>query len=245
MIKKVTGIIINDRDYSESSKIIYVLTKEYGLISMIAKGVKRLKSKLRGGTIPLTYGYFHIYYKEDKLSTLIEVDIIDNFRMIKKDLNKLSYASYLCELSGQVIKQATEKDYEKIYNLLIAALFKINEGFKEEVITNILELKMLSYLGVEPKLDACIKCGNVNSIVTVDADKGGFLCLKCRTNEYIVKEETIKTLRMYVYLDINKITKLAINPEVSREIDRFINNYYERYTGLYLNSKQFLSKIKQ
>ena len=62
-IEKVEGIVLTETNYSESSKILNVLTKEYGLIGVISKGSRNLKSKLRGVSRKLVYGTFHIYYK--------------------------------------------------------------------------------------------------------------------------------------------------------------------------------------
>ena len=62
MIEKIEGIVVNERAYGETSKIINLVTKEYGLISLIAKGAKSLKSDLRTSTTKLTYGYFHTNY---------------------------------------------------------------------------------------------------------------------------------------------------------------------------------------
>ena len=88
MIKKVEGIVISEIPYHETSKIINVLTKEDGLIGIVAKGAMRPKSPYMGLTSKLTYGYFHINYR-DNLSSLIEVDLIDSFKNIKKDLIKM------------------------------------------------------------------------------------------------------------------------------------------------------------
>ena len=44
MIEKVEGIVINEKAYGETSKIINVITKEYGIIGIIAKGARTLKS---------------------------------------------------------------------------------------------------------------------------------------------------------------------------------------------------------
>ena len=63
MIKKIEGIVVSEIDYKESSKIINVLTNEFGIIGLIARGTKQVKSKLSGGTSKLTYGYFHVNYK--------------------------------------------------------------------------------------------------------------------------------------------------------------------------------------
>jgi len=86
MQKDIIGIILKDRDYGESSKILDVLTKEYGIIGVISKGSKKIKSNLSGVSSKLAYGTFHIYYKEGKLSTLTNADIINPFINIKSNI---------------------------------------------------------------------------------------------------------------------------------------------------------------
>ena len=241
MIERVEGIIIKDASYSETSKLLTLITKEHGIINLLAKGAKTLKSPLRSTTTKLTHGYFNIIYKENKLSTLKEVDTIDYYKNIKKDINKISYATYILELVEQVIKQTNN---EEVFDNLIASLKKIEANMNPLVITNILELKCLDYLGVMPILDCCSVCGNEN-IITISADQGGYLCKNCRKEETIVDEKTIKLIRMFYYVDINKIEKLEISKKISEEINYFLNSYYERYTGLYLKSKKFIEKLSE
>jgi len=241
MIKKIEGIVISEVDYKESSKIINVLSPTEGIIGILARGTKKIKSNLLGVTSKLTYGYFHINYKENGLSILIEVDVIDSFKKIRQSIDLISYASYLVELSSMVYKHDNETE---IYNLLISSLKKINEGYDYMVITNILELKLLEYLGIKPVIDSCVNCGSKTDIVTISSYKGGYVCKKCVYNEALVDIKTIKLLRMFYYVDIDKITKLDISSKVKLEINRFIDDYYDRYSGLYLKSKEFLKNLK-
>lgn len=240
MIRVLEGIVVSEVDYKESSKIINVFTKELGIIGVIARGSKRLKSNLSNFTSKLTYANFHINYKENGLSTLMEVDIIDNLKNIRKDIVKISYASFITELVVQVFKH--EGNFS-IYDLYIASLQKINQGIDSLVVTNILELKLLDYLGIRPCIDSCVSCGNINGIVTISSYKGGFLCNKCLSNEKIVSVKAIKLIRMFYYVDISKIDKIEISEKVRNEINEFIDDYYDRYSGLYLKSKQFLKDL--
>ena len=239
MIIDVEGIIINSKDYKDSSKILDIFTKDYGVIGVIAKGCKSLKSNLRSVTDKLTYATFTIYYKKDKLSILSEASFINNFSNIKKDIEKISHASFLIDLTNQVYKQCEDNT---LYSLLISALEKIDEKFNPLVITNIIELKYLEYLGVMPNVSGCSICGSKN-VVTLSSDKGGYLCSKCHTDEPIVSDKAIKLVRMYTLVDINKISKLDISKDVVYEVNNFIDDYYDRYTGLYLKSKSFLKNL--
>lgn len=242
MIRVLEGIVVSEVDYKESSKIINIFTKELGIIGLIARGSKRVKSNLSNLTSKLTYANFHINYKENTLSTLIEVDIIDSFKNIRKDIEKISYASFVTELVVQVFKHESNSS---IYDLYIASLKKIDQGIDSLVITNILELKLLDYLGIRPCLDSCVSCGDVDGIVTISSYKGGYLCNKCLSNERIVSVKTIKLIRMFYYVDISKIDKIEISENVRNEINEFIDDYYDRYSGLYLKSKQFLKEISK
>ena len=239
---KTKGIIISETSYSESSKILSVLTKDFGLISMLSKGCKNYKSKLRSCSLKLTYANFYISYKEDKLSTLLEADILDSLKNIKTSLDKLGYVTYLLDLTKQVVNQNNDNE---IFDILESAILKIENGFDSSIITNIVELKYLSFLGVNPILDRCSICGSTNNIITVNSDCGGYLCRNCYKTEYITDEKTIKLLRMYEYVDISKISELNINDKNKKEINKFLDDYYTKYTGLYLKSKDFLDKIKE
>ncbi len=239
MLKQVEGIIVSSVNYGETSKIINILTKE-GMIGAIAKGAKNIKSPLRSFTVNLTYGSFYLYYNDNKLSTLKSADIINEFKNIKKDIILISYMSFLIDLATQVMKQNND---EEIYNLLITTLYKIDDGLNPMVMTNILELKYLDYLGVGFDFNTCCKCGKKSNIVTIDPDAGGYICKNCYTNEIIYDSKTLKMLRMYYLVDIKSISKLKISENVVKNINYFVNTYYDRYTGLYLKSKKFLNEL--
>ena len=104
-MEKVTidGIVLNETNYSETSKILNILTKEYGYISVISKGSRTLKSKIRGISMKMVYARFTISYKENGLSTLIEGAIINSLKYIMTDLVKMNYATYLLDLTKSIL----------------------------------------------------------------------------------------------------------------------------------------------
>ncbi len=241
-IDSFQGIVLTETNYSESSKILNVLTNDRGVVGIMSKGCRNVKSKLRGVSRKMILGTFHVYYKEEGLSTLIGVDISDSFSKTIMDLERISFASYLLDLTYQVVKQ---NDAVEIFELLKDTLIKIENGLDPLVLTNILELKLLDYLGVRPSIDCCSICGSDKGIVSLSADCGGYVCRNCFDNQGYTSEKTIKMIRMYYYVDIKNITKLEVSHEVSQEINEFLDMYYERYTGLYLKSKNFIKKVNQ
>lgn len=238
---EVDGFVLTETPYGESSKIINVFTKEYGVIGIMCKGAKSLKSKNRVATIKLSYSRFFINYHENKLSTLISSEIINPLKVIKSDILLVSFLSYLAELTNQVLKQT--KEYDAIFDIFLKVILKIESGLDPLVLTNILELKYLEFLGVLFSLDACVLCGDTKNIVTFDSDKGGYICKNCLTNEVILDIKIIKMIRMYYYVNIDSIKEIKVDDYIKKTINKYLDLYFDRYTGLFLNSKEFLKKL--
>ena len=241
MIREFEGIILSVTPYGETSKILNILTKDMGIVGVMAKGAKSMTSRLRSVTEKFTIGVFNIYYHEGKLSTLIQADVTEPLVNIKKDIIKIGYLTYIVELAHQTAKQNNDNH---IYEILIGTIKKIDAGLDPMIMTNILELKMLDYLGVGIDLDRCIKCGSTKDIVTINGDIGGYICKNCRTTEEIYDIKTIKMFRMYYYVEVDSISDLKVSSDVANNINKILTDYYDRYTGLYLKSKDFLNSIK-
>lgn len=239
-IISIEGFVLNTLKYGENSKILNILTNDKGIIGVISKGCLKEKSKLRVVSANFVYAVFHIYYKENKLGTLISADVINYLINTKSDIEKLGYLSYLSELTKNVYKHSNNPN---IYDIFISAIKKQEEGFNSKVITNIVEIKFLNYLGVGLYLDGCVVCDE-GKVVSISHNKGGYVCSKHRTTEPLYDASVLKMIKLYYYVDISKISELNIKDDVINQIDNFLTIYYKDYTGLYLKSKNFLDNIK-
>ena len=248
-IIKIEGIVVGEQNYSESSKILKIFTKDLGIISVLSKGCRKPKSNLREGSNKLIYANFDISYKENGLSTLISIDVIKIFKNIimdYHDLAKKMYAFIIVDLTTQVLlqKQIDQYEIKEIYDILIASLKKIDEGLNSKVILDIVMLKYLKYLGVLPNIDSCSICGTNSDIITMDSKIFGFVCRECYTNERMVNPTSLKLIRMLYYVDINKIKHF---PDIDgiEDVEHFIDNYYEDHTGIYFNIKKKLITLNK
>ena len=241
-IIKTEGIVVSETNYSESSKIIQIFTRDYGLISVMSKGSRNIKSKLRGISNRFSYCEYNISYKEDGISTLIDGSTISTLRNIITDINKITYLSYMLDLVIQVYKHSNSNE---IYEILISIIKKLDTGLDPEVLTYILELKLLKYLGIEPNVDECAICGNQKNILTISIDNGGYVCSNCYKTGKIYSSSIIKLIRMLIYVDIDSIDKINIKDENKKELDAFIMEYYDSLSGIYLKSKEFIKNLKK
>ena len=202
-----------------------------------------------GGSVNPVTGEFNFAVSEGYLVKNGEIQepvrgasLIGKGSEILMNIDNISYATYLLDLVEQVSKHSNDKE---LFSNLVNTLIKIDEGYDVRVLTNILELKMLDFLGIRPVIDGCSICGSNKKIVTIDPTSGGYICQECYHNEKIYNEKTIKLIRMFYYVDISKITKLDVHDNIKKEIDEFIDLYYDRYSGLYLKSKAFLKNLSK
>ncbi len=237
----VEGIILYVTPFKESSEILQVLTKEYGLIGLLCRGSKKIKSKFLNKTRIYNYAKFFINYKNEGLSLVKEIDVIDYFTYFHQDIILITYLSYLGNLTYQVVKQDNDPE---ILNLLLIILKKISAGLDPLVLTNILEIKYLKYLGINLNLDSCIKCGKNDHIKTINGLVGGLICSACYQKEYIVSLKTILMIKNYQHIDVEKIKEIKISHIIKTEINLFLSNYYATFTGLYVKNKELLNKLK-
>lgn len=236
-IKTLKGIVIKTTDYSETSKIINVFTNE-GIYGMIAKGARRMKSKLLGVCSKMTYGEFSFYYKEGRLSNLIEFSPLNDFNEIHKDLIKISYASYIVELLSKVYEQNNDP---LVYKLMIGALKKINAGLNPKGISLIVELQSFSFLGVDMNLENCL-CGSKN-IKSFSISEGSFICADCFKDEKEYSLKSLAVLKLFKKCNIDELENISLEEKTLREVNEIIYNYLDQYTGIYLKSRDFLNKI--
>lgn len=241
MQSKTKGIVLRETPYSETSKILSVLTEDYGLISIISKGCRNIKNKLRGVSNRMNYCEYTISYKEGGISTLIEGNTINSFKNIFGDMKKSIYCFYVMDLVSQVLNENNDKE---IFYLLTSALIKINDGLSPELVSNILELHLLKYLGVSLNLDNCSICGNTTRLVTLSLQNSGMICKNCYKDEYLFSDKALRLIKILDKIDLSKIESLEITDDVVfREIDSFLHEYYSIYTGIYLNKKDKLYKF--
>ena len=234
MKETVEGIILNETNFKESSKILNILTPKYGYISVISKGSRNIKSKLRGISMKLVYGEFTIKYKENGISMLLEGCLINSFKNIMTDFNKMLYATSLVNVTKSILKENNDSN---IFYPLINSLIKINDGFNPMIISIICYIKYLDFLGVRPNFSNCSLCGSTD-IYNFSMEYSGFICKKCYQDTYLFTTNTLKLLKLFQNIDIKKIDKLNItSSKVLEELDLFIKEYYEKYTGIYLNNK--------
>lgn len=109
------GFVIGRRKFGEADRILIFFTKDFGKKSLIAKGVRKLSSRKRGGIEIFSYIKFSAA-RSRGLDILTEVEVIDSYEVIRRDLKRLSVAYYFCEVIGRVTRD--EEKHTELFEIL-------------------------------------------------------------------------------------------------------------------------------
>ncbi len=228
------GIVIKNIDYTDSSKIIYLIT-ELGISSLLAKGARKIKSPLR----QLCQTVSKISYNQSaskKLPILYSGDVIDPHMYIIQNLEETSYVSHIFEI---IYKLSTEIEFKILYKFLCQTLEKINEGVDVELISFVFELKFLYLLGINPAFNRCSDCDSKET-TGFDVYRGGMVCSNHTTEYTITDTEFITGLYKLYYHNINEDFDYEINKVLTRKT---IDDYYEHYMNFKSKSRAVLKQL--
>lgn len=113
------GIVLARRSYSEADRILVVYSRNYGKISLMAKGVRKPKSRKRGSLEVFSQIKFSAA-RGKNLDIIEEAEMIDSFQSIRRNLKKVAVAYYLMEVIGRVTRE--DEKNEKLFVLILKNL---------------------------------------------------------------------------------------------------------------------------
>ncbi len=206
-----TGIILKRRDYQENDRLFCLYTKDFGKIEVVAKGTKKITSKLKGYLEPF-YLVKLMIAKGKVFDKLANCNTIKSYDNLRNDPSLLGFAliNYLAEgtdglISGQTLQ--TDK-----FNLLLETLDILEKEIINDVaekkerllfIANLYFLKLLALLGYQPEIQRCVNChkGILLPKNIFDFSRGGLVCEDCKKicliEDYIrVSDGVIKVLQL-------------------------------------------------
>lgn len=119
-----TGIVLQRTNYGEADRILIVLTPDRGKLHLIAKGVRKVKSKLAGG-IEL-FSVSDLTYlpgrSEQGLGTLVSARLREHFGNIVKDINRTMLGYELIKQLHKATEDEPEAAYFELLRQALAAL---------------------------------------------------------------------------------------------------------------------------
>lgn len=150
---RTQGFFIKKVERGEVDRIFTIYTEDFGKLEVLGKAIRKIKSKLRGGTEPFYLS--EVEFIQGKThKTLTDVISINNFPNIRNDLEKLRIAYQISEASDSLIKgQEPDQEIWELLNETFEKLdnWKLKSG-NYQLIYHYFFWNLVSILGYQPEL---------------------------------------------------------------------------------------------
>lgn len=224
MFIETDAVVLKNIRYSDSDSILILFTKKLGKVSAIAKGSRRSNSKLLACSQPFTYGSYMLY-KSSSMFNISQCDVKDTFFDISKDLKTLSYASYVLNLTKNVVVE--NQTNNRLFALLLKTLYCY--AYKEydfEYVTRLFELKYLDYIGYRPEVTKCVSCGSKEGIGNlIQPENGSCICSDCASEgqpHMRIDPTTLELMRYITGSDFNICVKAKVSPFIVGQLKKVL-----------------------
>lgn len=153
MIINTQAIILKSIKYSDSSKILSIFTRDFGRLSVIAKGARQTKSKFGAALEPMSLSNVCIYKKANRdLHTLSSADSVLNLYNIQNSLENMACAMMILESILQTL--VDNETNIVLYELLKSSLLELNKANKNPFSIFIkFQIELAHNLGFSMKFD--------------------------------------------------------------------------------------------
>ncbi|MBN2073350.1 MAG: DNA repair protein RecO [Actinobacteria bacterium] len=254
---KAKAIILKSYKLGEADKIIKLFSSDGYLISAVAKGARKVRSRF-GGRLEL-FNLVDIEAAEGRnLDVLNQVEILQSFKNIPQDFNKFIF----CELIGNIIlkTQAPEGDPSPLLFKLLYFCFNEIDNIEQDDVETIKKTmsffiaKFLKISGYAPLMESCSSCGApVSGLYSFHKNNipfsvgyGGILCKKCALSIAVkdsLNPSGYRLLSDLLDLKLEEIRDMQANPYDLKKIYRLLESYLVYHTGCTVESFKYLKKI--
>lgn len=173
---KTKGLVLRTRILGEADRLIIFLTWERGKIAAVARGARKIKSKLAPAVDLFTYGTYRFYLGRG-LATVTGAEVIRHFHALAFDPLLYWNGLRLAGLVDRLLDDAAP--CLAVCHLLLSAWCLFEKGPSSPgLLARAVELQLLHLGGYTPHLDGCLECGSPK-IAFFSAARGGVLCPGC------------------------------------------------------------------
>jgi DNA repair protein RecO (recombination protein O) len=168
-------------DYGESDRVVTLLTDRFGKVSFIARGARRSKKRFAGALEPLQLLHVELQRGSGQLGSLARADITRSFPRVIADLGRMAAGFSALELLRELVPEA-EDDAEVFATALEMLAALDTEDVALDRLSLCFQVRLLSVLGFEPRLDQCGLCGKsarAGQAAEFDPRLGHLTCQRC------------------------------------------------------------------
>ncbi len=241
--EQTTAIVLRTVEFSETSLIVTLLTKDLGQVSAIAKGARRPKGPFEGALDLLAVCRVVVLRKNsDALDLLTEAKLHRRFRGADKSLERLYGGYYVAEMLRLLL--VDHSPHSEVYDLTIRVLQQLDGTGNVAESLFFFDLQILRMLGHSPGIESCTECGAkviADRRIPFSLEGGGIVCRPCRPRQrsiLMVRGEIIDQIKRLQNSELQG--PVEIPHQLHGELRNLVNRYIQNVVGRLPRMQAFL-----
>jgi len=245
-IHRTEALVLNRRDFRETSIIADFYTRDFGKLSGLLKGIRTDPAKFASNLEPFSLNEIIFYRKRNSALHLVtQADKRNNFDGVRQNITKTGMASLIVELLGAVMP--AEDKNEDVFDLSLTCLSELQITNNPDKVMTIFKIKMLALSGFKPHFDSCVSCGDrILGQSKFSLSMGGLLCTTCCQKDLSSRSIFRGTVASILHIEKNDFKtnlNLGMNPQIKKELERILNAFLNFHLERELKSQKVLNKL--
>lgn len=229
---KLNGIVLRYADYKENDRILTVLTRERGIVSLTARGVRSAKpNNACAVKDSFCCGEF-VVYERNGIEYISSSSVIEAFYPIREDYDRFSAAAQIAD----IVKRAADISKNDEMFMLVYYAFSFlayGKASHRDLFIGFIA-KFIAIEGYEPIITYCVNCGKsvLNyKRIRFSNSLGGSLCDECSSNEADYAAESMEALRRIILLDSRELDRIRLSETMQTDLFKLLSEHMRYSIG--------------
>ena len=248
-MEKAAAIVLRVVEWSETSSIVTLFTREFGKVRGVAKGSRRPKGPFEAALDLLAVcRVVFIRKSSDALDLLTEAKLERRFRSWGRDLSRLYAGYYVAELLDDLTED--HDPHPLLFDAANEALADLNSDLPVAPRVLRFELIALGVLGHLPSLSTCAECGRpveAAGRLPFSLAAGGVLCSQCRPGKQqviSVSAGVIRALEKFAEQGSDAWRRIVLDRKTAGELRGVLNRYLVHLLGHQPRLHKYLAALE-
>jgi DNA repair protein RecO (recombination protein O) len=243
---RAEAIVLKTLDLGEADRILTLLTRHFGKVKVIAKGIRRPTSRLAGYAEPLSHGTYQLA-RGRELDVLTGAESRSMYRALREDLDRIAAGWYIAEIADR--STAERSPVAPVFDLVETALRHLEAGHPPTLVCRWWDLHLLDRTGFRPELGSCARCEGAlyegtNAWSPYD---GGAVCPTCVDSSIAglpaLSLRALKSLRYLLVSDFAAASRLRIDEALGRELERHLRAFLQSVLDREIDSARLIDEL--
>ena len=233
-------------DFGETDRILTLLTRHFGKVSVVAKGIRKPTSRLAGHAEPLTHATYQLA-RGRNLDVLTGADSRALYRSLREDLHGIAAGWYIAELADRFsVERASSAP---LFDLVESALRHLAGGYAPALVCRWFDLHLLDRTGFRPELGRCVQCRTAPAEITNAwiVDAGGLVCATCAPTDVhgprALSVRALKSLRYLLVSNFEGASLLRVDDALAAELERHLRSFLQNVIDREIHAARLLDEL--